>query len=145
MSLDIRLILYKEQILNGIHRPEGENRHYIRRMKEKLTDELKEIFVQGKNWMKLEVEYAKLTLAEKMTMLFSAMIIGAVCLLMGMVVLILLAFALVELFRLMMSPALAYLSSAGVIVVLIVLFYLFRKPLLLNPIARFITRLFISK
>lgn len=114
-------------------------------MKEKLTDELKEIFVQGKNWMKLEVEYAKLTLAEKMTLLFSAMIIGAVCLLMGMVVLILLAFALVELFRLMMSPALAYLSSAGVIVVLIVLFYLFRKPLLLNPIARFITRLFISK
>lgn len=114
-------------------------------MKEKLTDELKEIFVQGKNWMKLEVEYAKLTLAEKMTMLFSAMIIGAVCLLMGMVVLILLAFALVELFRLMMSPALAYLSSAGVIVVLIVLFYLFRKPLLLNPIARFISRLFISK
>lgn len=114
-------------------------------MKEKLTDELKEIFVQGKNWMKLEVEYAKLILAEKMTMLFSAMIIGAVCLLMGMVVLILLAFALVELFRLMMSPALAYLSSAGVIVVLIVLFYLFRKPLLLNPIARFITRLFISK
>lgn len=114
-------------------------------MKEKLTDELKDIFVQGKNWMKLEVEYAKLTLAEKMTMLFSAMIIGAVCLLMGMVVLILLAFALVELFRLMMSPALAYLSSAGVIVVLIVLFYLFRKPLLLNPIARFITRLFISK
>lgn len=95
--------------------------------------------------MKLEVEYAKLTLAEKMTMLFSAMIIGAVCLLMGMVVLILLAFALVELFRLMMSPALAYLSSAGVIVVLIVLFYLFRKPLLLNPIARFISRLFISK
>lgn len=95
--------------------------------------------------MKLEVEYAKLTLAEKMTLLFSAMIIGAVCLLMGMVVLILLAFALVELFRLMMSPALAYLSSAGVIVVLIVLFYLFRKPLLLNPIARFITRLFISK
>lgn len=95
--------------------------------------------------MKLEVEYAKLTLAEKMTMLFSAMIIGAICLLMGMVVLILLAFALVELFRLMMSPALAYLSSAGVIVVLIVLFYLFRKPLLLNPIARFITRLFISK
>lgn len=95
--------------------------------------------------MKLEVEYAKLTLAEKMTMLFSAMIIGAVCLLMGMVVLILLAFALVELFRLMMSPALAYLSSAGVIVVLIVLFYLFRKPLLLNPIARFITRLFISR
>lgn len=94
--------------------------------------------------MKLEVEYAKLTLAEKITLLFSAMIIGAVCLLMGMVVLILLAFALVELFRLMMSPALAYLSSAGVIVVLIVLFYLFRKPLLLNPIARFITRLFIS-
>ena len=68
-------------------------------MKEKLTDEIKDIFVQGRDWIKLEIEYAKLTVAEKFTLLLSAMIIGAICLLMGMVVLILLSFALVELFK----------------------------------------------
>lgn len=114
-------------------------------MKEKITDEIKEVFLQGKNWLKLEIEYAKLTVAEKFTILLSMLIIGAICLLMGMVVLILLAFALVELFKMMMAPSLAYLTVAGIICVLILLVYFLRKLILLNPIARFITRLFISK
>ena len=114
-------------------------------MKHSLTEEIKELFSQGHNWLKLEIEYAKLTVAEKVTILMSVLIIGAVCLLMGMVVLILFAFALVELFKMMMVPALAYLSVGGIICLLIVLLYVFRKPILLNPIARFITRLFIDK
>lgn len=114
-------------------------------MKHSLTDEIKELFSQGHNWLKLEIEYAKLTVAEKVTILMSVLIIGAICLLMGMVVLILLAFSLVELFKMMMVPALAYLSVGGIICLLIVLLYVFRKPILLNPIARFVTRLFIDK
>ncbi len=114
-------------------------------MKEKLTDELKDILGQGRDWVKLEVEYTKLTLAEKFTLLLSAMIIGAICLLMGMVVLILLSFSLVELFKMMMAPALAYLTVSGIICLLILALYLLRDQLLLNPIARFITRLLINK
>lgn len=114
-------------------------------MKEKLTDELKDILAQGRDWVKLEVEYAKLTVAEKFTVLLSAMIIGAICLLMGMVVLILLSLSLVELFKMMMIPALAYLAVSGIICLLILILYLLRNPLLLNPIARFITRLLINK
>ncbi|MDE6339382.1 MAG: phage holin family protein [Muribaculaceae bacterium] len=114
-------------------------------MKEKLTDELKDLLMQGKEWARLEVEYAKLTVAEKFTVLMSTMIIGAICLLMGVVVLIMLAFALVELFMLMMPAALAYLTVAGILCVLIGVIYLLRRPLMLNPIARFITKLFISK
>lgn len=114
-------------------------------MKEKLTEELKDILAQGRDWVKLEVEYAKLTVAEKFTVLLSAMIIGAICLLMGMVVLILLSLSLVELFKMMMVPALAYLVVSGIICLLILVLYLLRNPLLLNPIARFITRLLINK
>jgi protein of unknown function (DUF1469) len=114
-------------------------------MKEKLTEELKDILAQGRDWVKLEVEYAKLTVAEKFTVLLSAMIIGAICLLMGMVVLILLSLSLVELFKMMMVPALAYLVVSGIICLLILILYLLRNPLLLNPIARFITRLLINK
>ncbi|MBD5196234.1 MAG: phage holin family protein [Muribaculaceae bacterium] len=114
-------------------------------MKEKLTDEIKDLLMQGKEWARLEVEYAKLTFAEKVTVLMSTLIIGAICLLMGMVVLIMLAFSLVELFKLMMAPALAYLTVAGIICVLALAIYLLRRPLMLNPIARFLTRLIISK
>ena len=114
-------------------------------MKDKLTDEIKDLFTQGRDWVKLEIEYAKLTVAEKFTLLLSAMIIGAVCLLMGMVVLILLAFSLVEVFSTFLAPWLAYLTVAGIICLLILLLYIFRNIILLNPIARFITRLFINK
>lgn len=114
-------------------------------MKEKLSDEIKDLFAQSKEWVALEVEYAKLTVAEKFTVLVSAMIIGAICLAMGIVVLTMAMFAVVEVFRLMMPPWLAYLAVGGIICVLVLLIYLMRRPLILNPIAKFITKLFFSK
>lgn len=114
-------------------------------MKDSLNSEINEIITHGKTWVKLEIEYAKLTVAEKLTMLMSALTIGAVCLLLGIVVLIMLAFALVEVFKSFMLPGLAYLSVGGIICILIALIYLFRKPILLDPIARLITKLFIDK
>lgn len=113
-------------------------------MKEKLTEEIKDIFRQSTNWVKLEVEYAKFTIAEKFTMLMSAMIIGAVCLLLGISVLLMLSFALVEVFKSFMDPALAFVAVSGVICILMLLIYLCRKPLLLNPIAKFITKVFFT-
>ena len=113
-------------------------------MKEKLIDEVKEILSQSTNWIKLEVEYAKFTIAEKFTVLMATLIIGAVCFLLGFAVLLLLTLAGVELFKLILSPALSYCAMAGVVCVLLVLIYLCRRPLLLNPIAKFITRLFFN-
>ena len=113
-------------------------------MKEKFIDEIKEIFSQSANWIKLEVEYAKMTVAEKFTVLMTTLIIGAVCFLLAFAVLMLLTLAGVELFKLILSPVLSYCAMAGVVCVLLIIFYLCRKPLLLNPIAKFITRLFFS-
>lgn len=114
-------------------------------MKTNLIEELRNIVQQSKAWLKLEIEYGKLTVAEKLTVLMSSLIIGFVCLLLGMVVLILLGFSLAELFRMLMCPALAYLASAGAICVLLLLLYLLRKPLLMNPIAKLITRVIFDK
>lgn len=114
-------------------------------MKINLLEEIRSIFDQSKTWLRLELEYAKLTIAEKLTLLMSTLIIGFVCLLLGVVVLIMLAFSLAEAFRLIMDPTLAYLSTAGVICLLLILLYLLRKPLLLNPIARLITRVFFDR
>ncbi len=114
-------------------------------MKEKLTDEIRDIFQEGKNWISLEIEYAKLTAAEKFTLLMSTIVIGGFCLLMLTVILILLALSIAELFKLMMTPALAYLSAAGIIMILALLFFVFRKKVFLDPIARFVTRLFFDR
>lgn len=113
-------------------------------MKEKLIDEIKDIFAQSQKWVKLEVEYVKLTAAEKITILLSTLILGAICLLIAMVVLILLAFACVDLLKLLMTPALACLSVGGLLILLILIIFLLRKPLLLNPIAKLVTRLILD-
>lgn len=110
-----------------------------------IIEEIRSILGQSQTWLKLELEYVKLTVAEKITVLLSTLIIGFVCLLLSMVVLILLAFSLSEVFKLLMCPALAYLSTAGAILVLLGLLFALRKPLLLNPIARLITRVIFDK
>ncbi len=111
-------------------------------MRLKIVDEIQNIFEQSKTWVSLEIEYAKLTLAEKMTMLLSTLIIGF---LLGMVVLIMLAFCLVELFKAILCPALAYLVVAGIICLLVATIYVLRRPLLLNPLAKMTTKIFFDK
>lgn len=113
-------------------------------MKENMTDSIKSIFANGKRWIELEIEYAKLTAAEKTTVLLSTLIFGAVCLLLGIVVLILLAFALENVFETFLSPALSFLCVAGALFILILLLFFLRKPLLENPISRLISKLILD-
>lgn len=114
-------------------------------MKQKITDEIKEILSQSVNWAKLEVEYIKLTAAEKLIVLLSTMIILAVVMVLLLPVFIMLLFALADVFKLFMVPALAYLSVAGIVLVLILLLFVFRKTLVIDPVARFMTRLILEK
>lgn len=114
-------------------------------MKSKITDEIKEIFSQGINWAKLEVEYVKLTAAEKIIILLSTMILGGICMILLLPLMIMLLFALVNVFRLFMSPALAYLTVGGIVALFILIIIVFRKILIITPVARFITRLFLEK
>ncbi|MDE6330148.1 MAG: phage holin family protein [Muribaculaceae bacterium] len=113
-------------------------------MKEKFSDSLKSIYDNGIQWVKLEIEYAKLTVAEKITVLLTTLIFGAVCMLLGMVILILLAFSLVDVLQTFLSPALAFLCGAGILVVLILILFLLRRPLLENPISRLISKLILD-
>lgn len=114
-------------------------------MKAKFTDEIKEIFTQGINWAKLEVEYVKLTAAEKIIILLSTLIIGGVCMIMLLPLFIMLLFALVGVFRLFMNPSLAYLTVAGIVAILLVLVFIFRNVLVITPVSKFITRLLLEK
>lgn len=113
-------------------------------MKDKLTDELRQMFAEGRKWWDNQVDYVKLTLAEKFTLLMSALVVGAICMFIGTIALVILSFTLVEVFNSFLSPALSYLCVGGIYILLIVVIFLLRKPLVYNPIARFITRLILD-
>lgn len=114
-------------------------------MKSNLTDEIKGLFSQGFNWAKLEIEYITLTTAEKLIILLSTVIIGAIMAILLLPVLIMFLFALVGVFKLIMSPPLAYLTVGGIVLLIIFAIFLMRKPLIVNPVSRFITKLFLDK
>ncbi len=113
-------------------------------MKEKLTDDLKDAFADSKEWVRLQIEYTKLTAAEKVTILGGAVTLGAICLLIGVVILFVLALSLIDTFKMFMSPALSCLAVSGILIILMILLIVFKKPLILNPIAKFLTKLFLS-
>lgn len=113
-------------------------------MKNSLLDEIKEIVARSKDWAELEIEYAKLTMAEKITMVSGFAVIGAVCLLLFITALIMFGISLSYLFQLFMCPALAYLASGGCILLLMGLIFLVRVPLILNPIAKAMTKILLK-
>lgn len=114
-------------------------------MKGNLLDEVKELFTQSINWAKLEVEYLKLTMAEKVIILLGAFIMGAIFMLLLLPVIIMFLFALVGVFRLFMPGPLAYLSVGGIVLLILAIVFLFRKQLIINPIAKFVSKLFLDK
>lgn len=114
-------------------------------MKLNIVEEIRNIFEQSKTWIRLEVEYAKLTVAEKLTMLLTSLILGFVCLLLLTVVLIMLSLCIAELYKMILVPALAYLCTAGSILLILLLFYLLRNQLIITPIARMLTKIFFDK
>lgn len=114
-------------------------------MKSKITEEVKDLFSQTMTWAKLEIEYVKLTAAEKLIILISTLIIGAIFVLFLLPIFIMLLFALAGVFRMFMSPPLAYLSVAGIVVLLLAIVFVFRKVLVINIVSRFVTKLFLER
>lgn len=114
-------------------------------MKSKITEDIQELFSQGMTWAKLELEYVKLTAAEKLVVLLSTLIIIAVFVLFLLPIFLMLLFALAGLFRMFMPGPLAYLSVAGIVIILLGVVYLFRNVLVVNVVSRFVTKLFLDR
>lgn len=114
-------------------------------MKSKVTDDVKDILTQSVNWAKLEVEYIKLTAAEKIIMLMSALIIGAIFMLLLLPVMLMFLFALAQVFVEFMPVAVAYVSVGGIVLLFLAILFVFRKELVINPVAKFISKLILER
>lgn len=113
-------------------------------MEKKVGEEMKSVVGELKEWLSVEIEYLKLTAAEKVSVLISTLILVIVLFIVFMVVLIVFAFALVDLFNLFMPHALACVTVGGILLLLIGGLYLMRTPLVINPVTKLITKLFLT-
>lgn len=102
------------------------------------VDRLKELL---KRLGALYVDNAKLTVTEKLTELVSAGVMLVVMLVLGVFGVAFLSGACIELLALMLPLWACYLIMVGVFVALIAALVLLKKKIVVNPIARFISRL----
>lgn len=109
-----------------------------------LLDQLKSIIARSKDWATLELEYAKLSAAEKITVLAGATVVGAVCLLLGITALILFGISIAYAFQCFMGVALSYVAAGGCMLLLMAIVYFFRVPMIMNPIAKMLTKILLK-
>lgn len=109
-----------------------------------LLDQIKDMIARSKDWATLELEYAKLTAAEKITLLAGAAVTGAVCLLLVVTALILFGIALAFVFWELMPASLAFLASGGCVLLVALIIYMLREKLIINPIAKMITKILLK-
>lgn len=105
----------------------------------------KKLFSEARNHFSLEWDYTKLTAVEKLAVLLSATAFVAV-------VIIICTFALHYLFSTLitiLAEAMgctwgANLVAVGILLVLLLVVFAFKKQLIVNPIARFVSKLFLK-
>jgi hypothetical protein len=112
---------------------------------EKDNQSVHRLVSELKTYVNLQKEYAKLEIAEKLTIIFSAMMTALMLILLGMVVLFYLSISLAG----VMAPyvggiAGSYAIIAGFVLLLIIILLVFRKKIILNPIARFLGKIFMN-
>lgn len=95
------------------------------------------LFVNG-------LEYAKLTAAEKLTMLITGLAVAAGAFVLGIIFLFFLTIAIAHWIAPSIGLGWAYALMGVFYLALVVLLIVLCKPLIMNPVARFISRLFLK-
>lgn len=107
--------------------------------------DVKQLFTNLKEYGHLQLDYIKLLSIEKITALFSVLIIALLVLLLSFGFLFFLTVSLKTCLATCLNETLAYLLVAGIYVVLAVILVIFRKNLVINPLCRIISKIIIDK
>ncbi|MDE6393807.1 MAG: hypothetical protein K2K77_00565 [Duncaniella sp.] len=109
-----------------------------------LNEQISSIWVEIKETLKLNLDYAKLTATEKVTVLMSTMAIALVCFAISTIIIFLISLGLMLLLAKSTGLIGACMIMAGIYAVILVAVILLRKQLLFDPVARFISHLFLK-
>ena len=112
----------------------------------KNIESIGKLLLEFKKYLELQKEFVKLDATEKMTVILSAILIVTVLLLLGSIVLLFLTFALAYyLGDVLGSLSLGFGRISAFILLLTVIFYLNRNRMVIQPMARFMTKLILTK
>jgi hypothetical protein len=108
-------------------------------------DEFGKLYDELKNYVDLQTEYVKVAFVEKLTILLSAFFIISLTLALAFGALFYFCFSLVHIIESFTgTEATAFALVALCYVALIVVVVAFRKKLIINPIVRFLSKLFLN-
>lgn len=105
----------------------------------------KQLISEGRRYLKLEFNYSKLTAVEKMSVLFSTVALVAVLAILGAFVVFYLASTLSGwIAEVAGSVWVGNLVIAAIFIALILVVLVLKKRLIIDPITRFLTKLFLT-
>jgi hypothetical protein len=105
----------------------------------------KELWQEIKKFFTLELNYTKLTAVEKLSVILSAVAFIGVLMILGACLLFYASTALVFLISDLIGCTWgAYLIVAGVLILLMFIVAAFKKKLIINPVTKFLTKLFLN-
>lgn len=109
-----------------------------------IQEQLSSICIEIKETLRLNIDYAKLTATEKLTVLLSMIGLALVCFAIGSIIIFLISLGLMLLLAKSTGLFGACMIMAGIYAVILVAAILLRKQLLIDPVARFLSHLFLK-
>ena len=112
---------------------------------DKSIDNLTELFKEVKKYLKLQGEYVKLDLVEKLTILLSTLTLIFVLIILGTMAAFYLSFMLVYVLASATGSLVAgYAIIGGILILLAFIIYRLRQKLIFQPMVNFLARLFLD-
>ncbi len=110
------------------------------------ADSFQQLYADVKKYVELQTEYVKVEFVEKLTIILSVLLIIGLVIILLIGALFYLFFSLAYTLQpLLGSLAAGFAVISGLYVVLIGLFMLFRKQIVINPLVKFLSNLFLKK
>ena len=112
---------------------------------DKSIDNLTDLFKEVKNYLKLQGEYTKLDLVEKLTILLSTLTLIFILIVLGTMAAFYLSFMLVYVLASATGSLVAgYAIIGGLLILIALVVYRLRKRLIFQPMVNFLARLFLD-
>lgn len=111
-------------------------------MAEEKENEFRTLWLEVKEYLRLNLDYARLTGAEKLTVLLVAVSLCMIGFVLVSLILFFLSMTIVRWIAESIGITWAYFIMSGFYLLLLVLVFALRRPLIINPISRFVSKLF---
>ncbi|MDE6048199.1 MAG: phage holin family protein [Paramuribaculum sp.] len=108
------------------------------------SNQYSQIRNQFTDYAKLYIRYARLTMAEKVTVFLTAGAVAVAAFVLAVVFIFFISMAAAHWLAPYIGLGWGYASISFMYLILIAILFIFRKPFIMNPIARFISKLFLS-